>query len=142
MICFNNHTLPLLTFSEQAWMYMGIPMTTSIQARTAPALHRDMQVFRVSSACWRRSSCSSPSDMLCCMRLSESGSVRTSYGVAYERGSGSEGYDLKKRDSSGGNPRAGQRSKLRKIIIFLSVTQCNDFCTIFLFYFFFYVQQK
>ena len=79
-------TLPLLTFSEQAPLYMGIPMTTSSQAWTAPALHSDMHVFRVSSACWRRSSCSSPSDRLCCVRLSESGLVRRSYGVAYRRG--------------------------------------------------------
>lgn len=69
-------TLPLLTFSEQARMYMGIPMTTSSHAWTAPALHCDMQVFRVSSACWSRSSCSSPSDRLCCVRLSESAMVR------------------------------------------------------------------
>lgn len=74
-------------------MYMGIPMTTSSQAWTAPALHSDMHVFRVSSACWRRSSCSSPSDRLCCVRLSESGLVRRSYGVAYRRISGSVGYE-------------------------------------------------
>lgn len=79
-------TLPLLTFSEQARMYMGIPMTTSSQAWTAPALHSDMHVFRVSSACWRRSSCSSPSDRLCCVRLSESGLFRRSYGVVCRRG--------------------------------------------------------
>lgn len=89
-------TLPLLTFSEQARMYMGIPITTSSQAWTAPALHSDMHVFRVSSACWRRSSCSSPSDRLCCVRLSESGLFRRSYGVAYRRGSGSEGYGNQK----------------------------------------------
>ncbi len=82
-------------------MYMGIPMTTSSQAWTAPALHSDMHVFRVSSACWRRSSCSSPSDRLCCVRLSESGLVRRSYGVAYRRGSGSEGYGNQKNDQSG-----------------------------------------
>lgn len=69
---------------------MGIPMTTSSQAWTAPALHSDMHVVRVSSACWRRSSCSSPSDRLCCVRLSESGLVRRSYGVAYRRSSGSD----------------------------------------------------
>ena len=78
MFCSESHTFPLLTFSEQARRYMGIPMTTSSQAWTAPALHCDMHVFRVSSACWRRSSCSSPSDRLCCVRLSESGLVRRS----------------------------------------------------------------
>ncbi|TNN84016.1 hypothetical protein EYF80_005887 [Liparis tanakae] len=60
---------------HQARVYMGIPMTTSSQAWTAPALQSDMHVFRVSSACWRRSSCSSPSDELCCVRLSESGLI-------------------------------------------------------------------
>lgn len=85
--CTKRLTFPLLTFSEQARIYMGIPMTTSIQAWTAPALHSDMHVVRVNSACWRRSSCSSPSDRLCCVRLSESGLVRRSYGVAYRRGS-------------------------------------------------------
>lgn len=86
-----KNTLPLLTFSEQALAYMGIPMTTSSQACTAPALHTDMHVFLVSSACWRRSRCSSPSDRLCC-GLSESGLVRRSHGVAFRRGSGSERY--------------------------------------------------
>lgn len=100
-LVYQRCTLPLLMFSEQARMYMGIPMTTSSQAWTAPALHSDMHVFRVSSACWRRSSCSSPSDRLCCVRLSESGLVRRSYGVAYRRGSGSEGYGNQKSDSSG-----------------------------------------
>ena len=71
-------------FSEQALAYMDIPMTTSSQAWTAPALHSDMHVFLVSSACWRRSRCSSPSDRLCC-GLSESGLVRRSHGVAFRR---------------------------------------------------------
>lgn len=78
---YRKPTLPLLMFSEQARMYMGIPMTTSSQAWTAPALHCDMQVFRVSSACWSRSSCSSPSDRLCCVRLSESAMVRLWCGI-------------------------------------------------------------
>lgn len=76
-----KRTLPLLMFSEQLRMYMGIPMTTSSQAWTAPALHCDMQVFRVSSACWSRSSCSSPSDRLCCVGLSESAMVRLWCGI-------------------------------------------------------------
>lgn len=46
-------------------MYMGIAMTTSSQACTVPALHRDMGVVLASSTCWRRSSWSSePSDRL------------------------------------------------------------------------------
>lgn len=73
-------TLPLLMFSEHARRYMGIPMTTSSQAWTAPALHSDMRVFRVSSACWRRSNCSSPSDRLC-VRLSVSALVKLWYGM-------------------------------------------------------------
>ncbi len=72
-------TFPLLTFSEQARMYMGIAMTTSNQACTVTAFHRDMGLLRVSSACCSRSSCSSPSDRLGWFwleRLSESGLVR------------------------------------------------------------------
>lgn len=57
-------TFPLLTFSEQLRMYMGIAMTTSSQACTVPALHWDMGVVLASSTCWRRSSWSSPSDRL------------------------------------------------------------------------------
>lgn len=57
-------------------MYMGIAMTTSSQACTVPALHRDMGVDLASSTCWRRSSWSSePSDRLRrvgLQRLSES----------------------------------------------------------------------
>lgn len=69
-------TFPLLTFSEQLRMYMGIAMTTSSQACTVPALHWDMGVVLASSTCWRRSSWSSePSDRLRrvgLQRLSES----------------------------------------------------------------------
>lgn len=65
---------------------MGIPMTTSSQARTAPALHSDMRVVLVSSACWRRSSCSSPSDKLCWARLSGSAWVRLRSGGGVREG--------------------------------------------------------
>lgn len=73
-------TFPLLTFSEQLRMYMGIAMTTSSQACTVPALQWDMGVVLANSTCWRRSSWSSePSDRLRRVgleRLSESGSGR------------------------------------------------------------------
>lgn len=88
-------TLPLLMFSEQARVYMGIPITTSSQACTAPALHCDMHVVRVSSACCRRSSCSSPSDRLCCVRLSVSGLFRRRYVVAYRRVQGQRDTQIK-----------------------------------------------
>ena len=73
-------TFPLLTFSEQLRMYIGIAMTTSSQACTVPALHWDMGVVLASSTCCRRSSWSSePSDRLRRVgleRLSESGGGR------------------------------------------------------------------
>lgn len=67
-------------------MYMGIAMTTSSQACTVPALHRDMGVVLASSTCCRRSSWSSdPSDRLRRVgleRLSESGWVGRQMGDA------------------------------------------------------------
>lgn len=58
-------TFPLLTFSEQLRMYMGMAMMTSSQACTVPALHWDMGLILASSTCWRRSRWSSePSDRL------------------------------------------------------------------------------